>query len=48
MNSIALKRGALKKGGVIDYEKVSRIIISDLQENRLGLVTFDRIEEIDL
>lgn len=42
MNFIARKRGALKKGGLVDYEKVSKIIISDLQEARLGLITFDR------
>ena len=38
---IAKKRGALKKGGITDYEKVSTIIIQDLQNGRLGKVTFD-------
>lgn len=42
MDLIARKRGALKKGGLVDYEKVSKIIISDLQEGRLGPITFDR------
>lgn len=44
MDIIARKRGALKKGGVTDYEKVSKIIIGDLQAARLGMVTFDRID----
>lgn len=41
---IAKKRGALKKGGVTDYEKVSKLIIQDLQNGRLGKVTFDRMK----
>lgn len=40
---IAKKRGALKKGGLTDYDKVSMIIISDLQSGRLGKVTFDKL-----
>ena len=42
---VAAKRGALKKGGLVDYDKVCSIIIQDLQNGRLGNVTFDRIEE---
>ncbi len=38
---IAKKRGALKKGGMSDYEKVSKIIIQDLQNAYLGNITFD-------
>lgn len=40
---IAKKRGALKKGGLTDYDKVSSIIIQDLQNGRLGNVTFDKL-----
>ena len=42
---IGRKRGALKKGGLTDYDKVSTIIIQDLQTGRLGKVTFDDIED---
>ena len=42
---IAKKRGALKKGGLVDYDKVCSIIIQDLQNGRLGNVTFDRLEK---
>ena len=40
---IGKRRGALSKGGVIDYEKVSNIIINDLKNAYIGKVTFDRI-----
>lgn len=41
---IAKKRGALKRGGVTDYEKVSKLIIQDLQNGKLGKITLDRME----
>ena len=41
---IGKKRGALSKGGVTDYEKVSSIIISDLKNGYFGDITFDRIK----
>ena len=37
-------RGALQRGGVADYLKVATIIIKDLQEGRIGKVTFDRLK----
>lgn len=42
---IATKRGALTKGGVADYEKVSNIIIKDLKNGYFGPVTFDRLRD---
>ena len=39
---IGKKRGVLSSGGIVDYEKVSRIIIKDLNDGKLGNVTFDR------
>ena len=44
---IAKRRGALKKGGLTDYDKVSNIVIQDLQNGRLGKVTFDDIEDLN-
>ena len=41
---IAKRRGALSKGGVADYEKVSNIIIKDLKNGYIGKVTFDRLK----
>ena len=38
---IGKKRGALLKGGIVDYEKVYNLIINDLKEGKIGQVTFD-------
>ena len=43
-DTIAARRGALTRGGVADYEKVSNIIIKDLKNGYLGKVTFDRLK----
>ena len=43
-NIIGKKRGALSKGGVTDYEKVSNIIIKDLKNGYFGGITFDRVK----
>lgn len=41
---IARKRGAISKGEVPDYERVSEIIVRDLKNGALGNVTFDRLK----
>ena len=41
--TIAQKRGALSKGGIPDYEKVSNIVINDLKNGLLGNITLDRM-----
>ena len=40
---IGKKRGALSKGGVVDYDKVSSIIVNDFKNGAFGVVTFDRL-----
>ena len=42
LNKIALKRGALKKGGIPDYDRVYDIIVKDLKSNLFGNITLDR------
>ncbi len=42
---IAQRRGAITKGGVADYDRVSNIVIQDLRNGKLGCVTFDRLED---
>lgn len=42
---IAKKRGALKTGGIPDYDKVYHIIIRDLKEGNFGNITLDRLED---
>ena len=44
MEKIALEKKCLKKGGVADIEKASRLIIDDLRSGRLGRITFDKVE----
>ena len=44
-DTIAARRGALSRGGVADYEKVSNIIINDLKNASIGKVTFDRLKD---
>ena len=41
---IGKKRGALSRGGITDYERVSDIIIKDLQNGYLGEITLDRLK----
>ena len=41
--TIGKRRGALSKGGIVDYEKVSDIIIKDLKNGYFEGITFDRI-----
>ena len=41
--TIGRMRGALSKGGIVDYEKVSNIIVKDLKSGCFGKITFDRI-----
>lgn len=43
LDEIAKRRGALQKGGTINYEKVYNIIIRDLKDGNFGKVTLDRI-----
>ena len=39
---IAKKRGAISKGGICDYEKVSLLIVRDVQDGIVSGITFDR------
>ena len=41
---IASRRGALGRGGIADYEKVSNIIVRDLKSGYFGKITFDRLK----
>ena len=41
---IGKKRGLLRKGGEVDFEKVIDIIIRDFKNNAFGKITFDRMK----
>lgn len=45
LEEIAKRRGALKKGGIIDYDKTYQIILRDMKENNFGPITVDRLKE---
>ena len=42
LDEIGKRRGALRKGGIVDYDKVYDIIIKDLKDNVFGKITLDR------
>lgn len=45
MEQAALKRGCIKKGNAIDYEKTANIILDDFRSGRLGRITLERSED---
>lgn len=46
MYLIGKSRGALIKGGMIDLEKTSRIILDDFKNGKLGRITIEKVGEI--
>jgi ribosome biogenesis GTPase A len=46
LDAIGKKRGCLKKGGIVDYDRTSRIFINDLRAGALGPITFETPEMI--
>ncbi len=41
LENIASKRGCLKKGGEVDYDKAARIILDDFRSGKLGKLTLE-------
>ena len=41
MEQAAVKRGCIKKGNNIDYEKISNIILDDFRSGRLGRISLE-------
>jgi ribosome biogenesis GTPase A len=46
LDAIGNRRGCLAKGGVVDYDRASRIFINDLRSGALGPITFETPEMI--
>ena len=42
--TIGRKRGCLSKGGIVDYERVSSIILNDFKTGAFGKITLDRLK----
>ena len=45
LDVVGKRRGALERGGSIDYDKVINIIINDFKQGFIKGVTFDRYED---
>ena len=45
--TIGKKRGFLMKGGVVDYDRVTDLIINDIKQGKIKGITFDRIEDYE-
>ena len=43
LNKIALKRGCIKKGGIIDTNKALKLILNDFRAGKLGKVMLDEL-----
>lgn len=43
LNQIGLRRGCIRKGGVVDTEKVLRLVLSEFRAGKLGKVILDEI-----
>ncbi|MCT4565022.1 MAG: ribosome biogenesis GTPase YlqF [Maledivibacter sp.] len=46
MENIGKKRGCIRSGGVIDYTKVSKIILDEFRKGTLGKITLESPEDI--
>ncbi|MDO5713442.1 MAG: ribosome biogenesis GTPase YlqF [Tissierellia bacterium] len=44
MDEIGRKRGAILKGGFIDYERTSRVILDDFKNGMIGPITLEKVE----
>lgn len=44
VNEIALRRGALKKGGEPDFSRAARLILNDFRSGRLGRITLEKCD----
>ncbi len=45
MESIGAKRGCIIKGGLIDYSKVSNIILDEFRKGTIGNITLEKPRE---
>ncbi|HAZ90895.1 MAG TPA: ribosome biogenesis GTPase YlqF [Eubacterium sp.] len=43
---IGVKRGCLKRGGSVDYEKTARLLFDDVRGGRVGLMSFETVGDM--
>ena len=46
MDAIGVKRGAMRKGGIVDLEKAGSILITELRAGNLGPITLETPEMV--
>ena len=42
LNQIGVKRGCIKKGGVVDVERAAKLVLTEFRAGKIGRVTLDR------
>ncbi len=47
IEEIGRARGCLKKGGIINYQKASEILIRDLRSGKIGNISFESPKDIE-
>lgn len=45
MEIIGRKRGCIRKGNIVDFEKVQRLVLNEFRSGKLGRITLDNISE---
>ena len=45
--TIGKKRGFLMKGGIVDYDRVTDLIINDVKQGKISGITFDRFDDYE-
>lgn len=48
IETVGKARGCLKKGGYVDFQKASQLIIRDLRSGRLGRISFETPKDINV
>ena len=48
LKAIGKKRGCLLKGGLIDYDKVRRVLLTELRAGKIGAVSFEEPPESEM
>lgn len=48
LEAIGKKRGCLLKGGLIDYDKVRRVLLTELRAGKIGAVSFEEPPESEM
>lgn len=46
MDDIGMARGALVRGGLIDYDKVATIVINEFRSGQLGRISLETVDEV--